>query len=92
MQPPAYNKRAQQLHFTLSEMEQTAPAEQLFALGYLIPQIELVAEHADIPDDADFDQVFETWLSQVFNEDDLSQEDRDEIHSVWHQARLATPR
>lgn len=92
MQSLAYNKRAQQLHLTLSEMEQTAPAEQLFALGYLIPQIELVAEHADVADDADFDQVFETWLSQVFNEDDLSQEDRDEIHSVWHQARLATPR
>ena len=80
----SFNARAEQLSETLKKMELEAPTEQLFALGYIIPQLTLVAEYDE--QQGDFDQSFSQWLQQVFKEDQLSAEDQQEILSLWQQA------
>lgn len=79
-----FNARAEQLSEILKVMEQDAPSEQLFALGYIIPQLTLVAEYDEAQEN--FDQSFSQWLDKVFQEDQLSEEDQLEITTLWQQA------
>ncbi len=80
----SFSARADQLSDTLRQMEQSAGDDQLFALGYLIPQLTLVAEYVE-PED-NFDACFTRWLHQVFDDDQMVEEDRQQILALWQQA------
>lgn len=90
MSDPLAN-RAENLHQTLLHMEQEAAEEDLFALGYMIPQIALVMELADYdPTDViaeDFDATYWQWLESAFAEDSMTVEDRARIEELWNRAR-----
>lgn len=81
----SFSQRADQLAEVLKEMEQQAEDDQLFALGYLIPQLTLVAEYVE-PEN-DFDHCFTRWLHQVFADDGMAEQDQQEILQLWEQAR-----
>jgi hypothetical protein len=84
----SFSARADQLSNILRQMEQSAEDDQLFALGYMIPQLTLVAEYVE-PEDS-FDACFTQWLYQVFDDDNLTSEDQQEIIGLWQEAlRLA---
>jgi len=80
-----FSQRADQLAVVLKQMEIQAKEEQLFALGYLIPQLTLVAEYVE--PETDFDACFERWLSQVFTDDKMSNTDQQEILQLWQDAK-----
>lgn len=80
----SFRARADQLSDTLRQMEQNAGDDQLFALGYIIPQLTLVAEYVE-PED-NFDACFTRWLHQVFDDDQMAAEDRQQILVLWQQA------
>ncbi|GHC27255.1 YfcL family protein [Aidingimonas halophila] len=89
--PDPLARRADAIHQTLIVMEQDAEADDLFALGYLIPQVPLVMEMVEydpenvVPED--FDDVFLEWLNNAFADDAMSQHDQDHIRQLWDQAR-----
>ncbi|MCM2130730.1 hypothetical protein [Larsenimonas rhizosphaerae] len=74
----------------LLHMESQAAEDDLFALGYLIPQTELVQEMADYnADDVtadDFDETFEHWLLTAFDQDHMGDTDRQRITELWQNA------
>nr|WP_298415273.1 hypothetical protein [uncultured Halomonas sp.] len=82
--------RAKALHRTLLAMEGNAAEDDLFALGYMIPQIELVLELADYDASTvaaeDFDATYWQWLESTFMEDSMSEDDRIRIAQLWEQA------
>ncbi|MGC3875141.1 hypothetical protein ACPF7Z_17970 [Halomonas sp. GXIMD04776] len=86
--------RAQALHRTLLVMENDAAEDDLFAVGYMIPQIGLVLEMADYDANAvdaeDFDVTYWQWLESTFAEDGMSEYDRTRIAQLWAQARAST--
>ncbi|MFC0268456.1 YfcL family protein [Kushneria aurantia] len=90
MQDP-FQQRAERIRTTLLAMEGEAPDDDLFALGYMIPQVELVLEMAEYDPqqvDADtFDATYRDWLEHTFSEDGMSCEDRQRIEALWQQAR-----
>lgn len=79
-----FSQRADQLADILTTMETQADESQLFALGYLIPQVTLVAEYVE--PETDFDTCFTRWLHQVFADDDMSAEDQQQILQLWQTA------
>lgn len=83
MQKQNFSQRADQLAGILRQIEQQAEEEQLFALGYIIPQLTLVAEYVE-PED-NFDTCFTRWLHQVFADDRINEQDRQEILQLWQQ-------
>ncbi|MCM5703416.1 hypothetical protein [Larsenimonas salina] len=89
--PDLFLKRGEAIKARLLEMESQASEEDLFELGYLIPQVELVLEMADYdPADVtadDFDATYEHWLSMAFDQDAMNDADRDRIHTLWEDAR-----
>lgn len=86
-----FSQRADQLAEVLKQLEMQADESQLFALGYIIPQLTLVAEYVE-PED-DFDTCFTRWLHQVFADDNMNSEDQQEILQLWQQAlNIATPK
>jgi len=86
-----FSQRADQLAEVLKQLEMQADESQLFALGYIIPQLTLVAEYVE-PED-DFDTCFTRWLHQVFADDNMNSEDQQEILQLWQQAlNIANPK
>ena len=79
-----FSQRADQLADVLKQMEMQAEESQLFALGYIIPQLTLVAEYVE--PEGDFDTCFTRWLHQVFADDGMNSEDQQEILQLWQQA------
>ncbi|WP_048306608.1 YfcL family protein [Halomonas sp. PR-M31] len=83
--------RAQKLQRTLLAMEDNAAEDDLFALGYMIPQIGLVLEMADYDastvEAEDFDATYWQWLESTFREDSMSEDDRLRIAQLWEHAR-----
>lgn len=79
-----FSLRADQLAEVLKQMESQADESQLFALGYIIPQLTLVAEYVE-PEE-NFDTCFTRWLHQVFADDNMSNEDQQEILQIWQLA------
>lgn len=79
-----FSQRADQLATVLREMEMQAEESQLFALGYIIPQLTLVAEYVE-PED-NFDACFTRWLHQVFADDQMPLADQQEILQLWQDA------
>lgn len=82
MQP--FSQRADQLADVLKQMEIQAEDSQLFALGYIIPQLTLVAEYVE--PEGDFDACFTRWLHQVFADDNMNSDDQQEILQLWQEA------
>lgn len=89
MQDP-FLARAEKIRKTLLAMESEAPDEDLFALGYMIPQVELVQEMAEYDPSQvnaeDFDITYGQWLERTFAEDGMSPDDRARIEELWHSA------
>ncbi|SHE90019.1 YfcL protein [Modicisalibacter ilicicola DSM 19980] len=89
--PDPFAQRAETLHRTLLDMERDAAEEDLFAIGYMIPQIGLVLEMAEYdPSEVeaeDFDATYWQWLESTFAEDGMSDEDRSRIEQLWEGAR-----
>ncbi len=83
-----FTARGEQLVTILRTQEQQADGDQLFAFGYLIPQVELVAYNAAGEAD-DFDTVFWQQIEAAFVEDNMSAEDRALITATWEQAKRA---
>lgn len=83
-------RRADAIHHALLAMERQASDEQLFPLGYLIPQIPLVMEMVEYdPEEVlaeDFDAIFQEWLEGTFGQDAMSAQDQDEIRRLLAQA------
>ncbi|WP_456267344.1 hypothetical protein M1D97_08645 [Kushneria sp. AK178] len=83
-------ERADNIKKTLLLMESEAPDDDLFALGYMIPQIELVQEMAQYdPEDVtgeDFDTTYRQWLESTFTEDAMASDDRRRIEELWRSA------
>lgn len=79
--------RGEQIQQRLLEKEQHAREEELFPLGYMIPQIELVLERAeyevDQVDAEDFDVTYWGFLEQTFAEDGMSSADQATIKALW---------
>ncbi len=92
--PDPFLKRAEAIKKTLLLMETEAADEDLFALGYMIPQIELVQEMAQYePDDVtaeDFDVTYRQWLESTFMEDGMEGDDRQRIEELWQSAASRT--
>ncbi|RKR06135.1 YfcL protein [Kushneria sinocarnis] len=93
MQDP-FVARAYQLKSTLLAMEQEAGDEDLFSIGYMIPQLELVLEMAEY-DPAEvsaeeFDHTYQDWLEMAFDQDGMEDPDRYRIRELWHQALKRT--
>lgn len=88
--PDPFLKRAEAIKKTLLAMESEAPDEDLFALGYMIPQIELVQEMAQYePSEVtaeDFDVTYRQWLETTFMEDGMESDDRQRIDELWQSA------
>ncbi|OPX55884.1 YfcL protein [Oceanospirillum multiglobuliferum] len=80
----SFIERADKLSHILREMEKSAAEDELFALGYLIPQLTLVAEYVE--PQPHFDQCFTDWLEQVFADDKLSINDQKQIMTLWQSA------
>ncbi|REC96287.1 YfcL family protein [Kushneria indalinina] len=93
MSDPFLN-RAENIKKTLLAMESEAPDNDLFALGYMIPQIELVQEMAQYdPEDVtgeDFDATYRQWLESTFMEDAMASDDRQRIEELWQSAMSRT--
>ncbi|OHV11981.1 YfcL family protein [Kushneria phosphatilytica] len=93
MQDP-FVARAYELKSTLLTMEQEAGDEDLFSIGYMIPQLELVLEMAEYdPDNVeteDFDQTYQDWLEVAFDQDGMDQSDRHRTRQLWQQALSRT--
>ncbi|MFC0338571.1 YfcL protein [Kushneria avicenniae] len=87
-------ERAENIKKTLLLMESEAPDDDLFALGYMIPQIELVQEMAHYdPEDVtaeDFDATYRQWLESTFMEDAMEADDRRRIEELWQNALSRT--
>lgn len=83
-------RRADAIHQALLGMERQAGDDQLFALGYLIPQVPLVMEMVEYDPHQvvaeDFDAIFLEWLDGTFAQDSMSQADQDDIRQLWEQA------
>ncbi|KFF50035.1 hypothetical protein GY26_04525 [Gammaproteobacteria bacterium MFB021] len=90
-----FAQRAQAVQRTLLEMEENAAENDLFALGYMIPQIGLVQEMADYdPAEVvaeDFDATYWQWLESTFAQDGMSDADRAQIAALWQRATDQTP-
>ncbi|WP_299261984.1 hypothetical protein [uncultured Kushneria sp.] len=88
--PDPFLKRAEDIKKTLLAMESEAPDEDLFALGYMIPQIELVQEMAQYDASEvtaeDFDATYRQWLESTFMEDAMESDDRQRIEELWQHA------
>ncbi|GHB09686.1 YfcL family protein [Salinicola rhizosphaerae] len=88
-----FAQRAQAVQETLLTMEQNAEEDELFALGYMIPQIGLVQEMADYDpaevDAEDFDATYWEWLEGTFAQDSMSEGDREQIAALWRRATAA---
>ncbi|ART64482.1 YfcL family protein [Kushneria marisflavi] len=88
--PDPFLKRAEAIKKTLLAMESEAPDEDLFALGYMIPQIELVQEMAQYEPlevtAEDFDVTYRQWLETTFMEDGMESDDRQRIDELWQSA------
>lgn len=82
--------RADAVQHTLLSMEREAIPSDLFALGYMIPQIGLVLEMAEYdPHDVtadDFDHTYWEWLEIAFGQDGMNDNDRQRIQELWHSA------
>ncbi|KAA0019321.1 YfcL family protein [Salinicola corii] len=85
-----FAQRAKAVQQTLLAMEQSADDSELFALGYMIPQIGLVQEMAEYdPADVeaeDFDATYWQWLESTFAQDNMSEADREQIAGLWQTA------
>lgn len=85
-----FAQRADAVQRALLTMEENARDDQLFALGYMIPQIGLVQEMADYDPAAvvaeDFDATYWEWLQDTFAQDNMGEEDRAQIASLWQAA------
>lgn len=79
-----FRQRADQLTEIVKQMEKQAEESQLFALGYIIPQLTLVAEYVE--PEGDFDTCFTRWLHQVFADDGINDTDQQEIFQLWQRA------
>lgn len=84
----AFAARGVQIQQRLLDREQTASDTELFPLGYMIPQIELVLERAEY-DTADvtaedFDATYWGFLENAFIEDGMSADDRAAVERLWH--------
>ncbi|WP_438767286.1 hypothetical protein [Kushneria sp. TE3] len=92
--PDPFSRRAESIKKTLLAMESEAPDEDLFALGYMIPQIELVQEMAQYDPETvtaeDFDATYRQWLESTFMEDAMESDDRQRIEQLWHSATSRT--
>ena len=88
--PDPFLKRAEDIKKTLLAMESEAPDEDLFALGYMIPQIELVQEMAQYDASEvtaeDFDATYRQWLESTFMADAMESDDRQRIEELWQHA------
>ncbi|WP_161598988.1 YfcL family protein [Aidingimonas lacisalsi] len=88
--PDPLARRADAIHQALVVMEQQADDDDLFALGYLIPQVPLVMEMVEYdPENVlaeDFDDVFLEWLNDAFTNDAMSQDDQHHIRRLWDRA------
>ena len=89
--PDPFAKRAENLHHVLLDMERDADEADLFAIGYMIPQIGLVLEMAEYqPSEVeaeDFDATYWRWLESTFAEDGMNDEDRARVQQLWEHAR-----
>ncbi|WP_348816055.1 hypothetical protein NFG57_09510 [Halomonas sp. H10-59] len=87
--------RADAIHDALIDMERDASAEELFPLGYLIPQIPLVVDQLDYdPSEVtsdDFDAVFHEWLDGAFAQDGMSDADQSAVRALFNQACAKAP-
>ncbi|WP_106478257.1 YfcL family protein [Phytohalomonas tamaricis] len=87
-----FTARADAVQNILLEMERKAAPDDLFALGYMIPQIGLVLEMAEYePQDVssdDFDHTYWQWLEIAFGQDSMNDNDRQRIEELWHSATL----
>jgi len=83
-----FSQRADQLADVLKQMEMRAKEEQLFALGYLIPPLTLVAEYVE--SEEDFDACFDRLLQPVFSDDQMSRTDQKALLQLWQDARHYT--
>lgn len=93
MQDP-FLERAESIKKTLLTMESEAPDEDLFALGYMIPQVELVIEMAQYEAQEvtgeDFDVTYWQWLENTFAEDSMNADDKQHIERLWQTALTRT--
>ncbi|WP_110647634.1 YfcL family protein [Salinicola peritrichatus] len=89
-----FAQRAKAVQRTLLTMEENADESELFALGYMIPQIGLVQEMAEYdPADVvaeDFDATYWQWLESTFAQDNMSEADREQIAALWRTAVART--
>ncbi|WP_025732999.1 hypothetical protein [Carnimonas nigrificans] len=86
-------ERGEQIKQALLSMERSAQEQDLFSLGYMIPQIELVLEMADYDIEhvtaEDFDDTYWEWLQHVFLQDGMSEQDCELTTRLWQEARQA---
>lgn len=89
--------RADAIHDALLAMERNAETDDLFPLGYLIPQIPLVVDQLDYDptnvEGEDFDAVFHQWLDGTLAEDGMSDADQLAVRQFFNQAcrQASTP-
>ncbi|MDF3917370.1 hypothetical protein BC443_01500 [Salinicola sp. MIT1003] len=85
-----FAQRAKAVQQTLLVMEENADDSELFALGYMIPQIGLVQEMAEYDpaevEAEDFDATYWQWLESTFAQDNMSEADQEQIASLWQTA------
>ncbi|ANF58026.1 hypothetical protein [Halotalea alkalilenta] len=88
--PDPFALRGDQIKNVLLGMEREAEESDLFSLGYMIPQVELVLEMADYDPEGvnaeDFDASYWQWLEHTFAQDAMSDGDQEQIASLWRQA------
>lgn len=85
-----FSQRGEQLRQRLLDRERTAADHELFPLGYLIPQVELVLDRAEYDPAAvsasDFDSVCWQLIEQSIGEDGMSVDDITALRQLWQAA------
>ncbi|MGJ8524533.1 hypothetical protein LMG33818_000241 [Halomonadaceae bacterium LMG 33818] len=85
-----FNTRGEHIKASLLQQESQGHEDDLFALGYMIPQIEIVLDHAEYdPHNVhaeDFDETYREWLQHSFAQDSMSVDDREQVIRLLDEA------
>jgi len=85
-----FNTRGERIKAFLLQEESQCHEDDLFALGYMIPQIEIVLDHAEYDPRGvhaeDFDETYREWLQHSFAQDSMSVDDREHVIRLFDKA------
>lgn len=85
-----FNTRGERIKASLLQMERQGHEDNLFALGYMIPQIEIVLDHAEYDPHTvhaeDFDETYREWLQHSFAQDSMGVDDREQVTQLLDKA------